>query len=193
MTTRMIPNRHRSIAAFVGLLAVFAVPAFGADEKTQTVDGRGMTFQAPEAWKQEAPSSEMRRAQLKVNAAEGDAQGAELILFAFPGGAGGVDSNVERWQRMFRDKDGNPPKVDVKTVKGQNTEVNRVEIAGNYTPMTFPGKEKQSSKDNYRLLGAIVITPETGYFLRMVGPDKTITAARDDFDKLIKSIKLTEK
>lgn len=192
ITTTLSSFAARRLAtACAGLLTVLAAAALGADDKTQTVDGRGITFEAPAGWKQEAPKSEMRRAQLKVPA-QGDDGGAELILFAFPGGAGGVDSNVERWQRMFRDKDGNPPKVDVKTVKGKNTEVNRVEIAGDYTPMTFPGQEKQASRDNYRLLGAIVITPETGYFLRMVGPEKTVAAARDDFNALIKTLKVQD-
>jgi hypothetical protein len=187
-------TRTQSIYALaLSLAGVLTAPSFGDDEKTQTVDGRGITFQAPAAWKQEAPQSEMRRAQLKVEPAKGDEQGAELILFAFPGGAGTVDANVARWQQMFRDKDGNPPKVDVKKVKGQNTEATRVELAGNYTPMSFPGQAKQASRDEYRLLGAIVLTSDAGYFLRMVGPEKTVTAARGDFDKLIASLKVDSK
>jgi hypothetical protein len=189
----MNPTPLRLGIPFAGLAALLTVAALGADDKTQTVDGQGISFQAPAAWKQEAPQSEMRRAQLKIEPAKGDEHPAELILFAFPGGAGTVDANVERWQRMFRDKDGNPPKVDVKTVKGQNVDVSRVEIAGHYTPMTFPGQEKQKERENHRLLGAIAITPRTGYFLRLVGPDKTIVAARPDFDKLIASLKVDEK
>jgi len=194
-TTTTFPATRRLATAFAGLVTVLAASAaLGADDKTQTIDGRGITFEAPAKWKSEAPRSEMRRAQLKVPASgDKDGDGAELILFAFPGGAGGVDSNVERWQRMFSDKDGNPPKVDVKTVKGKNADVNRVEIAGKYTPMNFPGQEKKAPSENYRLLGAIVITPETGYFLRMVGPEKTVSAARDDFDALIKTLKVREK
>ena len=150
-------------------------------------------FEAPAAWKQEAPESKMRRAQLKIEPAKGDEHGAELILFAFPGNGGGVDANIARWQETFRDKDGNPPKVDVKTVKGKNVEVNRVEMAGKYTPKTFPGQKPQHGGESYRLLGAIVLTPDTGYFLRLVGPDKTVLGARDDFDKLIASLKVDAK
>ncbi len=195
MTTTILASR-RSTTALTGLMTLLAATGLAfaaADAKTQTVDGRGISFEVPAAWKQEAPQSEMRRAQLKVEPAKGDEHGAELILFAFPGGAGGVDANVERWQRMFRDKNGDPPKVDVKTVKGKNVEVNRVEIAGKYTPMTFPGQAKQEPREDYRLLGAIVTTSKTGYFLRMVGPEKTVAAARDDFDKMIKTLNVDEK
>src|SRR4051812_22924620 len=139
-----IAATRRLATALGGVAALLAAStAFGADEKTQTVDGKGITFEAPPSWKQEPPESEMRRAQLKIKSEKSDDPSAELILFAFPGGAGGVDANVERWQRMFRDKDGNPPKVEVKTLKGKNVDVNRVEMAGNYTPMTFPGQKKQ--------------------------------------------------
>ena len=36
--------------------------------------------------------------------------------------------------------------------------------------------------------GAIVTTPESGYFLKMVGPDKTMKAARPAFEAMIKTI-----
>jgi len=188
-----IPASFRLATALGGVALLLTGTALAADSKTQTVDGGGITFDAPASWKQEAPESSMRRAQLKVDPAKGDERGAQAILFVFPGGGGGVDANIARWQETFRDKDGNPPKVDVKTVKGKNVDVNRVEIAGNYTPKTFPNQKKQEGGEDYRLLGAIVVTPENGYFLRLVGPEKTVAAARDDFDKLIGSIKVDEK
>ena len=60
------------------------------------------------------------------------------MVYAFPGGAGTVDANVKRWQSQFRDADGNPPKIESKTVKGKNVEVTRVETAGHYKSST-PG------------------------------------------------------
>ena len=33
------------------------------------------------------------------------------------------------------------------------------------------------------------MTDDTSYFLRMVGPEKTVNAAKDGFDKLLASIK----
>lgn len=172
---------------------LLAAAAIGADAPTRNVDAGGLSFQAPSAWKQNAPESQMRRAQLKIEPAKGDEDGADLIVFAFPGGAGTVDANVERWQSTFKDKDGNPPKVDVKTVKGKNVDVTRVEMAGHYYPTTFPGQKKQPDRENHRLLAAIVLTEKSAFFLRLVGPDKTVTTVRPDFDKLIATIKVGEK
>src|SRR3954463_6163659 len=114
----------------------------GADAPTQTIDAGGLTFQVPPSWKSIPPSSSMRRAELKVAPAEGDKEPAELVVFAFPGGAGTVEANIKRWQGQFKGDDGQPPKIETKVVKGKNVEVTRVETAGHYFPMTFPGQAK---------------------------------------------------
>jgi hypothetical protein len=175
----------------VGLGAVAVILGglgLGADAPTQTIDAGGLTFQAPTAWKSSPPGSPMRKAEIKVAPVEGDKEPAELVVFAFPGGAGTVDANIKRWQGQFKDADGNPPRIESKDVKGKNVDVTRVETAGHYFPMTFPGQPKQVDRPNYRLLGAIVQAGTTGYYLKMVGPDKTMLAIRPDFDQLISSI-----
>ena len=162
--------------------------AIGADAPPQTIDAGGMTFQAPASWKSSKPSMTMRRAQLKVDPAQGDPEAAELVVFAFPGGAGTVEDNVNRWQGQFKDKDGKPPRVERKTIKGKNVEVFRVETGGHFVAPEFPGSPKLMNKPDFHLLGAIVQTPSTGYFLKMIGPDKTMAAAEAGFDSLISSI-----
>jgi hypothetical protein len=134
----------------------------------------------------------MRRAELKVDPIEGDDYPAELVVFAFPGGAGTVEDNLKRWQRLFKDKDGNPPKIESKKVKGKNVDVTRAETAGHYYPAQF-GATKEPDRPDARLLGGIVMTDTTGYYIRMVGPDKTMKKLRADFDDLLSSIKLHEK
>lgn len=162
-----------------------ALVALGADDPTQTIDVGGLTFAAPTAWKKTQPRSSMRRAQLQVAPTEGDKTPAELVVFVFPEGAGTVEANVQRWQAQFRDEQGKTPKVDSRKVKGQNVDVTRVEVAGTYTD-PFAGKGAQPG---YQLLGAIVETPSAAYFLKMVGPEKTMTAAEPAFEKLIASLK----
>jgi len=177
--------RRSGLGTFALLLGGIAL---AADAPPQTIDAGGLTFQAPASWKSSPPTSNMRRAELRVAPAEGDKEPAELVVFAFPGGAGTVQDNVKRWQNQFEDADGNPPSIESKTVKGNNVDVTRVETAGHYFPMAFPGRPKEPDRPNYRLLGAIVQTGDTGYFLKMVGPDKTMQAARPEFDQLIASM-----
>lgn len=172
----------------LGAIAI-ALVSLGADAPTQTITARGLTFQAPAAWKSSKPtSSQFRIAQLTVDPAEGDADPAELAVTAFAGGAGTVEQNVARWRGQFRDKDGNPPRAESKTVRGKNVDVIRVEVAGHLHAPKSPFSSEVVDRPNYRLLGAIVQTPETAYFLKMTGPDKTMTAARSAFDRLLESI-----
>jgi hypothetical protein len=183
-------NRRGWIRSLAGMVALAL--AMGADEPKKTVDAGGLSFKVPESWKSVATTSQMRRAQLKVEPAQGDEFPAELVVYAFPGGAGSVEANVKRWQSQFKDADGNPPKIESKTVKGKNVEVTRVETSGHYTPSRFPGVAPEPERDNARLLGAIVVTEKVGYFLKMVGPDKTMNSLRPAFDDLISSIEVEE-
>jgi len=174
----------------LGVLGL-SIAVCGADDP-RTIDAGGLTFKVPAEWKSAPPSSSMRRAQLNVEPLEGDEYSAELVVFAFPGGAGTVDANIERWRNMFKDKDGNHPKVENKSVRGKNTEVTRVETAGHYFPARFPGRPAEPDRPDARLLGAIVQGKKTGYFFRMVGPDKTMQKIRPAFDELIASMTIAE-
>jgi len=179
--------------AFLGFaLPVIALLLPGADTPKQTVDAQGVKFQAPTAWKSIPSTSQMRRAVLKIEPVEGDDFPGELVVYAFPGGVGTVDANIQRWQKQFKDKDGNPPKIETKSVKGKNVDVTRAETSGHYFPAQFGGKPEPDRPDA-RLLGAIVLTDRAAYVIKLVGPNKTLTKLRPDFDELLTTIEVGEK
>jgi len=188
---RQANRLRRSLYGVLGMAAMTLVLA-GADEAKQTVDAGGLKFEAPKSWKSSPPTSRMRRAELKVNPIEGDDYPAVMVVYAFPGGAGTVEDNLKRWRGMFKDKDGNPPEIQSKTVKGKNVEVTRAETHGNYHPASFGGPA-QPERPNARLLGAIVMGDDVSYYIRMVGPDKTMTKLRSDFDAMLSTIELEGK
>jgi hypothetical protein len=180
-----------------GLTALTALAVLGlclgADEPKKSVDAGGLTFQAPGAWKSIPTRSMMRKAQLQAEPISGDDYPALLVVYVFPGGAGSVEANLKRWQSQFTDADGKPPKIESKTLKGKNTEVTRAETAGHYKPSSFPGVAPEPERDNARMFVAVVTTDKAGYFLKMVGPDKTMASIRSAFDELISSIEVTDK
>jgi hypothetical protein len=188
-------NRRTGGRALVLAWAALAVAACltgataRADDKTQDVDATVLNFQAPADWKSVTPEP-MRQAQMRIDPVKGDEHPAELTVFAFPGGGGGIAANIDRWSRMFRDKDGNNPKAEISQVKGKNCEITRVELSGHYFPPSFPGRPAQPDRPGSRLLGAIVIEGDTGYFLRLIGPDKTVTSVKPAFDKLLTTVKI---
>ena len=120
-------------------------------DKSRSINGGGITFDVPTAWKSAKPSSSMRRAQLVIPPVEGDKDSCEVVLFAFPGGAGSVDANIERWAGQFKGANDAPPKPLSKVVKGQNTEVTHVEISGRYVAPLMPGSRETVDKPNYKL------------------------------------------
>ena len=181
-------NSQSTIRTFaLGIFAV-ALTALGADAPTQTVDAGGLKFEAPAAWKSSKPSNAMRRAQLKIAPAKGDEDSAELVVTALNGAAGGLDANIKRWQGWFKDEDGKTAKIETKTVKGKNVEVVRLESSGRYVAPVSPGSSQVYDKPNYRLLGAMISSNGTSYFLRLIGPDKTVVEAREAFDAAIASM-----
>lgn len=183
----MRSSKRHHIALALGA-ALGCAGLLAADAPPQTIHARNMTFEAPAAWKSSRPSGIMRAAQLAIDPAPGDKDPAELVVFVFEGGAGGVDANVKRWQSQFEGPDGKPPKVASEKRKGKNVDVTFVELTGKYVAPLQPGSTEKNNKPHYRLLGAIVETPDAGYFLKMVGPDKTMNGAKGDFEKLMKSI-----
>ena len=176
--------------ATVGLVALLLGVAAAADDATQTMHAGALTFEAPKDWKPERPSNAMRKAQVKVPATKGDTEDAELVVTAFPGGAGSVDANIKRWEGQFTGEGGKAPKAKVDKKKGKNVEVTRVEVSGKYGGMAMPGQPKAEAKGDYRLLGAIVETPEVSYFFKLTGPDKTVDGTSKAFDKLVESMTL---
>ncbi len=178
----------RRLAALTLAVLGLTLTAAVLQEKTQRIDVEGIAFEVPASWKAVRSTSAMRKAQLRVGPAKGDAEPAELVLYVFPQGAGTTDANVERWRRQFSDANGETADVERKSLQGQNTEVTRVEVAGTYKDPFAPG----GPKEDYRLLGAIVQTDNAGYFLKMVGPNATMQEAEPAFDRLIKSIEMTK-
>jgi hypothetical protein len=168
-----------------GFLLVAAV-AWSADDATQGVEVDNLSFKAPAAWKKVAPSNAMRKAQFRIEPAKGDDTPGELSISSFGGGGGGVKANIDRWRGQFKDKSGSATEAEIKTTKGDNYEVTRVELSGTYTdPFSKAGPQA-----NYRLLGAIVSNDNSAFFIKLIGPDKTVLAAETGFDDLLKTIKV---
>ncbi len=182
---------HRLAAGLAASVVLSAGVAAGAQEtKTQPIEARGLSFSVPETWKKLPPTSQMRALEIKVEPSKGDTDAAEFVMFAFPGGAGGVQQNVERWQQQFQDDAGKPPEIKTEKVQGQGVEVTLVETSGRYVAPIKIGQPERYDKPGYRLLGAIVTTADTGYFIKMVGPEQTLKDAREAFVAMAKSMKV---
>lgn len=150
----------------------------------------GVSWTVPSSWSAQGQRP-MRAATYSLPAAKGDPEAAELGVFYFGQGQGGaVDANIQRWISQFTQPDGTPSEKVAKrsTSKIAGFDVTQVELTGTFASggmMMGP----RVDKPGYALVGAIVQAPEGAVFFKLTGPQKTVQAAKKDFQKLLQSLK----
>jgi hypothetical protein len=160
-------------------------PLASHGEKDQTRNGAaaGIAWTVPAGWTTGEGSS-MRVATYQVPGVKG-AEGGECAVFYFgPGQGGGVDDNVQRWARQF--KESPTPRRETRTVGGIAATL--VDVEGTYLNPGGGMMQSRGEKPDYRLLGAIVEAPQGNVFFKLTGPQATIADAKAAFDSLIGSI-----
>ncbi len=147
-----------------------AAPAAGPGE---------IAWDAPPAWQSAPNPNPMRKATYKIPKTGGDADDAELTVSS---ASGGVEANIKRWEMQFAQA-----KAKAEPRNPNGLKVTLVEIKGTYSSGGMMGGPATPKKDQM-LLGAIVDAGETQHFFKLVGGEKTVTAAKKDFEKLVASL-----
>jgi hypothetical protein len=164
-----------------------AAAASASTTQAAPAAGHEVVWDAPASWEKGTNTSPMRKATYRIPKAAGDTEDTELTVTV----AGGSSSaNVDRWVGQFAAG----ATVDKKERTVGSVKVTVVEIKGTFSGgggMGAPGMAAQpASKEHFTMLGAIATGGgEDSTFFKMVGPDKTVKAARPDFDKLVDSLK----
>ncbi len=142
------------------------------------VDVAGYRFMAPDSWKQTEPSSSMRKAQFELSTDAGHT--AELVFFYFgPSGGGGVQANVDRWMKQFKD------------IQSQNIEekiVEEVKVTYARATGTFLSGSPfgpKTPKPDHSLFGAIVEGSQGSIFLKLIGRTKAVLAHEQAVTEMI--------
>jgi hypothetical protein len=166
-----------------GSAFTFTIPAPSAPPASSSPAsaGKDVTWSAPAKWATMPNASAMRKATYKIPRAGDDKEDGEISVIA---ASGGVDANVQRWAGQFG---GAKPKTETRTPNGLKVTI--VEMHGTYAG-GMPGMGGSGApKDHYMLLGAIVDQGDTQWFFKGTGPEKTMTAAKPDFDAFVASFK----
>jgi hypothetical protein len=144
-------------------------------------DGPSPFWVAPPTWKMLPNPSTMRLATYRIPRAAGDTQDTDLSVVQ----AGGTtDANIDRWLGQF-DQAGKDTRT-VRVVHGMKVTI--VEVQGNYLGGGMTADNKPASNPGWALLAAIVETPGIPTFFKMVGPAKSVAAARPAFGALLASV-----
>ncbi len=145
---------------------------------------KDIAWDAPPSWTVAANPSTMRKATYKIPPAKGDSDDTELSVSQ---AGGSLDANLDRWSHQF--KEAPKPTTESRTVAGMHVTI--VEIRGTWNGSGMPGAPAAGPKERYVMLAAIADT-DPPHFFKMVGPEKTVQAARAAFDKMVGSFKAKE-
>jgi hypothetical protein len=190
MSTR---TARRSFLALLAILAA-AAPASawqgGADTLAYTIADGGFSLAAPEGWKRVQPKSSIVETEFAIPS---EGEGLQPGRMTVMGAGGSVQANVDRWFGQFAQPDGGDTKdkATTKKVKIAGCEVTFVDITGTYKDAPagpFAGGTAVDRPD-YRMLAAIVETPDSGnYFLKFYGPGKTVGKHADGFLAMVEGL-----
>ena len=129
----------------------------------------------PEGW-EEQPLSEMRQGSFKASGPNGKT--ADISVVSFPGDAGGVESNVNRWRSQ----------VQLPPLAGE-------EIGGALQHLTVNSKDAllvdvqtpNGADKPARILGAILQTADRSWFVKMTGDPDFLESQKPRFLEFVQS------
>ncbi|HET7113698.1 MAG TPA: hypothetical protein VFI57_08645 [Pyrinomonadaceae bacterium] len=169
------------------LLAFVSAFCYIAFSQDATKPGT-LRYKVPAGWVEEERSSSMRVAQFKLPRAEADTEDASLVLYYFGKGQGGTASaNVERWASQIQQPDGTKAKMTEESFTANGLKVTTVDGAGTYVAESAPGSGEFLNKPAFRLRAAVIETPNGSYYVKLVGPEKTVAHWNDAFLSYLKS------
>jgi hypothetical protein len=133
----------------------------------------------PDGWN-EQPLSEMRLGSFKVDGP--NAASADVSVIAFPGEAGGLISNINRWRGQLQLS---PLDEDQLSQLTQRTEVD------NAPTYLVDFQTAENAPKPSRILGAVLQTADRAWFVKMTGPPELLESQRQKFLDFVKSFRFT--
>ncbi len=174
--------RITSVLKFLSLSCVCLFGNASAADAPATFKVGEFTYTRPASWEWVETTSSMRKAQLKISDKD-KKESAEVVFFHFgESNGGGTKANVDRWLGQFQEpKDQINAKVEDVTVGKRK--VTYVQAEGTYLS-GMPGGPK-TAQPNAMMLGAIAESEQGSVFIKLTGPAKLATAAKDEFRKMV--------
>jgi hypothetical protein len=145
-----------------------------------------LALKVPKEWETQPVTSQMRLAQFVLPGPGGD---AELVVFRFPGGAGGVQANIDRWKGQFKPPEGKSIDDVTKTTNFEagKLKITLVDVSGHYAAPERPGSPTMVDEPDYRMLSAIVEGSGDAFFLKALGPSKTLSVWSKAYEEMLKA------
>ena len=138
----------------------------------------GFKFMVPVGWQEQPPKSQFVLGEFSLPGADGAAR------LTVSSAGGGIEANLDRWRGQFNRGPNDPePRESEITFDGQKGTL--LELSGSYTDMFGGGKPSR----DWRMLGVAVPMGPTNVFVKLTGPQATVTDQREAFVKFVESAK----
>ncbi len=173
------------------LSVILLVSALGATVDVVEIDG--LKSSPPADWKEARPSNTMQLKVFNLPKAEGDKEDTVVTIFFFgQGSGGGLEQNLERWKKQIEPAPGKKVEDVVKIDKFDVGKVKTTyfDATGTYLFRPMPvNPDNIVRKENFRLINVFFASPNGPYFIRLVGPEKSVAAQEKGFKEWVKNFK----
>ncbi|MEO8358752.1 MAG: hypothetical protein ABI672_01880 [Vicinamibacteria bacterium] len=152
-----------------------------------------LKYDAPAGWTSKTPSSAMRLADFVLPKVDGDSEDATLTIYHFGAQAGGgVQANLDRWVGQMTQTDGKASKDVAKTstMKVKDLALTVVDLSGTYIAEKTPGSAERYNKPDFKLIAAVVEGSGGPYYVKVVGPAKTVAKWDASIQAFLKSLRV---
>ncbi len=151
-------------------------PAAAGPSSTTDTPAISITWQAPETWTAK-PLGPMRKGSFLIRGDDGSE--ADVSIISFPGAAGGLGENINRWRGQLK-----LPPLSTEQIAAATTEFSSGDLK--FTVVDFVG---EGSNGPTRILGAVLPLGDETYFFKLMGPDALAEKSRQTFLGFIKTVK----
>lgn len=148
-------------------------------------------YDAPEGWVAGSTSSSMRVAEWSLPGEGADP--AEAVIFYFGAGqGGGVEANLERWFGQFEQPDGSSTRerAIVTTRELPELALTVADVTGTYVASVRPGARERQNRPGYRMIAAIAEGEGGPWYIRVLGPESTVSRWEDDVEGFLTSLRV---
>lgn len=169
----------RLVFSLLLLAGSFVTPPVKAQSPVEFQVG-AFTFLRPTEFAWVASNSPMRKAELSFAGADGT---AEVTFFHFGAGQGGnPQANIKRWLGQFQEPVESLQASTASQTIGQ-TQVTLLSARGTFLS-GMPG-QPTTPMPGYALRGAILENSGGDVYVKMTGPQATVDAGAEAFDKMV--------
>lgn len=139
--------------------------------------GRTLTWKAPETWTAK-PLGPTRKGSFSLPGVDGAT--ADLSITSFPGEAGGMTANLNRWRQQLK-----LPQLSPAELASSSSTIATGGLR--FTVVDYVGTATDGGPT--RLVGAVLPLENETYFFKLTGPDAVVTQHKAAFLDFLKTVK----